>query len=69
MRPVVREYQRKTDRPAANRPVRVRYERRDEIEVEKVAEVLIRIALRSTGDPTPTGEAGAYLRRLLTTSR
>lgn len=66
---VARAYQRKTDRPAADRPVRVRYERREQIDAEKIAEVLIRIALRSASDTTPTGGAGAYLRDLLTASR
>ncbi|KAA9394006.1 hypothetical protein FCK90_08770 [Kocuria coralli] len=66
---MVRKYQRKTDRPAATRPVRVRYQRREEIDAEKVAEVLIRIALRHADDDSDTGRTGDYLRDLLTTSR
>lgn len=66
---VVRKYQRRTDRAAANRPVRVRYQRRDEIDAEKVAEVLIRIALRHAGDDSEAGRAGDYLRDLLTSNR
>lgn len=65
---MVRKYQRKTHRPAATRPVRVRYQRREEIDAEKVAEVLIRIALRHTDD-SHTGRTGDYLRDLLTTCR
>ncbi|GAB3214190.1 hypothetical protein GCM10027294_52480 [Marinactinospora endophytica] len=66
---MVRKYQRKTDRSAASRSVRVRYQRRDEIDAEKVAEVLIRIALRQADDPTQTGRTGDYLRGLLTSTR
>lgn len=66
---MVRSYQRTTDRPEANRPVHVRYIRRNQIDAEKVAEVLIRIALRASGDGTTTANAGSYLRDLLTGTR
>ena len=66
---MVRSYGRKTDRADADRPVRVRSDRREEIDAEKVAEVLIRIALRAAGNGTTTGNAGSYLRDLLTPAR
>lgn len=66
---MVRKYQRRTDRAAASRTVRVRYQRRDEIDAEKVAEVLIRIALRHADDDGQDGRAGDYLRDLLTSNR
>lgn len=66
---MVRSYKRTTDRPDANRPVRVRYLKREQIDAEKVAEVLIRIALRAAGNGTTTGNAGSYLRDLLTPAR
>jgi len=66
---MVRSYKRTTDRSDANRPVRVRYIKRDRIDTEKVAEVLIRIALRAAGNGTITGNAGSYLRDLLTGTR
>ena len=66
---MVRSYGRKTDRADADRPVRVRFDRREEIDAEKVAEVLIRIALRAAGNGTTTGNAGSYLRDLLTPAR
>lgn len=66
---MVRSYQRTTDRSDANRPVHVRYIRRNQIDAEKVAEVLIRIALRASGDGTTTANAGSYLRDLLTGTR
>ena len=48
--------------------LRVQYEPREEIDVAKVAEVLIRIALRTAGDQ-PVGQSGAHLRRLLAAER
>lgn len=64
---MVRQYERKTDHQNANRAIRVRFEHREQIDAEKVAEVLIRIALRaSDGD---TAEAGDYLRHLLAPKR
>ncbi|CEG86650.1 Protein of unknown function [Propionibacterium freudenreichii] len=66
---MVRSYQRTTDRSEANRPVHVRYIKRDRIDAEKVAEVLIRIALRAAGNGTTTGNAGSHLRDLLTGTR
>lgn len=65
---MVRSYGRKTDRADADRPVRVRFERREEIDAEKVAEVLIRLALRAFDDDT-TAQAGKHLRQLLTPGR
>ena len=52
-----------------NRPVHVRYVQREQIDAEKVAEVLIRIALRAAGNGTTTGNTGSYLRDLLTPAR
>ena len=66
---MVRSYQRTTDRSDANRPVHVRYIKRDRIDAEKGAEVLIRISLRAAGNGTTTGNAGSYLRDLLTGTR
>lgn len=66
---MVRSYQRRTSRPSADRQVKVRYEMREEIDVEKVAEVLIRIALRQADQNTTTGRTGGYLRDLLRTGR
>ena len=65
---MVRSYKRTTDRPDANRPVRVRYLKRDQIDAEKVAEVLIRLALRASDDEA-TAQAGKHLRQLLTPGR
>ena len=62
---MVRSYDRKTDRAGADRPVRVRFVKRERIDAEKVAEVLIRLALRATGDGTATGQAGERLRDLM----
>ena len=62
---MVRSYHRKADRPDADRPVRVRYERHEEVDAEKLAEVLIRLALRAAGEDTGTGRTGDYLRGLL----
>lgn len=66
---MVRSYKRTTDRPDANRPVHVRYVKREQIDAVKVAEVLIRIALRAAGNGTTSGNAGTYLRDLLTPAR
>lgn len=66
---MVRNYQRKTDRPSADRNLRVTFTRREQIDTEKVAEVLIRVALRHADTHTPTGQAGSYLRDLLATER
>lgn len=66
---MVRSYKRTTDRPNANRPVHVRYVKREQIDAVKVAEVLIRIALRAAGNGTTSGNAGTYLRDLLTPAR
>lgn len=65
---MARRYHRTTTRVEADRSLRVQYELREEIDVAKVAEVLIRIALRTAGDQ-PVGQSGAHLRHLLTTER
>ena len=65
---MVRSYGRKTDRADEDRPVRVRFDRREEIDAEKVAEVLIRLALRASDDDA-TAQAGKHLRQLLTPGR
>ncbi len=65
---MVRSYASKTDRAEADRPVRVRFDRREEIDAEKVAEVLIRLALHAS-DNDATAQAGKHLRQLLTPGR
>lgn len=65
---MVRRYQRISGRVDASRPLRVRYEPRPDIDTAKVAEVLIRIALRASGDQ-PVGQSGAHLRHLLAAER
>lgn len=66
---MVRTYQRKTTQSASDRHVQVRYERREDIDVEKVAEVLIRVALREAGTGTKAGQAGTRLQALLSSER
>lgn len=66
---MVRSYQRRADRPPADRQMRIRYEKREEIDAEKVAEILIRIALRQADQDSVAGRAGGYLRDLLTGQR
>ncbi|UAL30401.1 hypothetical protein K8W59_02385 [Nocardioides rotundus] len=65
---MVRSYRRKANRADADRPVRVRFDRREEIDAEKIAEVLIRLALRAADDEV-TAQAGKHLRHLLTPRR
>ena len=65
---MVRSYQRRTGRADADRPIRVRFERREQSDAEKVAEVLIRLALRAVGDDE-AGQTGDYLRHLLAPGR
>lgn len=65
---MVRSYAHKTDRAGADRPIRIRFDKREEIDTEKVAEVLIRLALRASGDDA-TAQAGEHLRQLLTPRR
>ena len=64
-----RSYQRTSNRSDADRRIRVRYERRDDVDVARVAEVVIRVALAAAGNSTSTGEAGANLRDLLQPQR
>ncbi|SDI33828.1 hypothetical protein SAMN04488693_109102 [Arthrobacter subterraneus] len=64
---MVRSYSHRTDRAGADRPVRVRFDKRDDVDTEKVAEVLIRLALRASDDAT--AQAGKHLRQLLTPGR
>lgn len=66
---MVRNYQRKTTRPSSDRNLRVAFTRREQIDVEKVAEVLIRVALREAGTGSQAGQAGSYLRDLLGSER
>lgn len=66
---MVRNYQRKTQRPAADRNLRVVFTDRDRIDAEKVAEVLIRVALRHADTSTLAGRAGTSLRHLLNADR
>ena len=69
MMTMVRNYQRKTQRPAADRNLRVVFTDRDSIDAEKIAEVLIRVALRPADTNTPVGRAGGSFRHLLTAER
>ena len=66
---MVRNYQRKTQRPSSDRRLRVAFTRREQIDTEKIAEVLIRVALREAGIASPIGQAGDQLRALLTSER
>ena len=66
---MVRNYQRKTQRPAADRKLRVVFTDRDRVDAEKVSEVLIRVALRHADTNTDAGRAGASLRLLLNAER
>lgn len=69
MRQVVRNYQRKTHRPSSDRKLRVTFTRREQVDAEKVAEVLIRVALREADTGTQAGQAGSHLRDLLSSER
>ena len=66
---MVRNYQRKTQRPSSDRRLRVTFTRREQIDTEKIAEVLIRVALREAGTASPVGQAGDQLRALLSSER
>lgn len=66
---MVRNYQRKTQRPSSDRRLRVTFARREQIDTEKIAEVLIRVALREAGTTSPVGQAGDQLRALLSSER
>ncbi|WP_048776684.1 hypothetical protein [Sanguibacter keddieii] len=66
---MVRTYHRKTTRPSADRKLRVTFTHRDEIDAEKIAEVLIRVALRNAGQRATTGAAGTRLQQLLAGQR
>ena len=66
---MVRNYQRKTQRPSSDRRLRVTFTRREQIDAEKIAEVLIRVALREAGTASPIGQAGDQLRALLGSER
>lgn len=66
---MVRNYQRKTQRPSADRSLRVTFTRREQIDAHKVAEVLIRVALQEAGTGTQAGQAGEQLRQLLNSER
>lgn len=66
---MVRNYQPKTHRKPADRNLRVRFIKREQIDAEQVAEVLIRVALREAGTGSPAGQAGTQLRQLLSPER
>ncbi|MHA6750843.1 hypothetical protein ACX31A_08065 [Dermacoccus nishinomiyaensis] len=66
---MVRTYHRKTSRPSADRNLHVTFTHREEIDAEKIAEVLIRVALRNAGQHTTTGTAGTRLQQLLAGQR
>lgn len=66
---MVRNYQRKTQRPSSDRRLRVTFTPREHIDTEKIAEVLIRVALREAGTTSPVGQAGDQLRALLSNER
>jgi hypothetical protein len=66
---MVRNYQRKTQRPSSDRRLRVIFTRREQIDTEKIAEVLIRVALREAGTTSRIGQAGDQLRALLNSER
>lgn len=66
---MVRNYQRKTQRPSSDRRLRVTFTRREQIDTKKIAEVLIRVALREAGTTSPVGQAGDQLRALLSSER
>ena len=56
---MVRNYQRKTQRPSSDRRLRAIFTRREQIDTEKIAEVLIRVALREAG--AASGWAGLHI--------
>ncbi len=60
-----RPYQRQTNRADADRHIRLRYEPRSEVDVSRIAEVVIRVALHAADQEDLMGEAGAHLRDLL----
>lgn len=64
-----RRYVRSSSRSDSDRRITVRYEKRKEIDYERIAEVIIRVALHEAGDDTDTGTAGAYLQGLLAERR
>ena len=66
---MVRTYHHKTTRPFAVRKLHVTFTHREEIDAEKIAEVLIRVALRNAGQRAPTGAAGTRLQQLLAGQR
>lgn len=66
---MTRSYTRRTTRADADRAIRVRYVPREQIDAAKVAEVLIRLTLRHADHTSEAGQAGTYLRNLLTSGR
>ena len=66
---MVPNYQPKTHRKPGERNLRVRFTKREQIDAEQVAEVLIRVALREAGTGSPAGQAGTQLRQLLSPER
>ncbi|MGK4187074.1 hypothetical protein AB0X98_02645 [Rothia koreensis] len=66
---MVRNYQRKTQHPASDRRLRVPFTRLEQIDTEKIAEALIRVALSEAGTGSPVSQAGDQLRALLSSER
>lgn len=60
-----RPYRRKTNRLDANRNIKVRYEPRREIDVSRMAEVVIRVALHAADKNGSLSDAGSHLHDLL----
>ncbi len=60
-----RPYQRRTNRADADRRIRLRYEPRSEVDVSRIAEVVIRVALHAADEEDVMREAGTHLRDLL----
>lgn len=60
-----RRYVRSSSRSDSDRRISVRYETRKEVNYERIAEVIIRVALLEAGADTEAGKAGAYLQGLL----
>ncbi len=55
--------------PVIGSAARVTFTRREQIDTEKIAEVLIRVVLREAGTASPIGQAGDQLRAALSDER
>lgn len=62
---MARSYQRRSNRSDADRSIRLRYESRNDVDVSRIVEVIIRVALRAAGEETGMSKAGAHLHELL----